>query len=205
MDRITGDEGEISKTQKDSVKGFADSLKSFIQSKLGAKETLKNYLEFFNLFIEGHNLSEIADMMEVQPGNLRVIKSRMEDFITKFVESGELQQYVKDKTGIKVDFPNNKFSLSVQGTKKGTAEVEPVEIFNVTGVNPKTGEPTGEWVAITPDTHDSETTWFDKYGDLVTWKNKEENVEPNSEISGDENNLTESLNKFIQKEILKSK
>lgn len=201
-DRITGKEGEVSIGEKEAVKEFAGALKTFVQEKLGQKESLKNYLEFFNLFTQGHSLSEIADIMEKNPGNLRVIKKRMEDFITKFVESGELQDYISEETGLKVDFPNNRFSLSVQGSGKGEGEVEPVEYFQVSGHDPQTGEPTGEWIKITPETHDSETTWFNNYGDLV-FGNEEANAESNFETAGneEENQITESddmidLNKY---------
>jgi len=202
VDRITGREGEMSVGEKEAIKGFAGALKSFVQEKLGQKESLKNYLDFFNLFTQGHSLSEIADIMEKNPGNLRVIKKRMEDFITKFVESGELQDYIGEETGLKVDFPKNKFSLSVQGTGKGEGEVEPVEYFQVTGNNPETGEPVGEWVKITPETHDSETTWFNNYGDLVFGR-EEQVAEPSLETNDEEeeNRLAESLMKIIQKRI----
>lgn len=204
MDRVTGKEGEVTGAEREAIKGFANSLKSFVQGKLGQKDSLKNYLEFFNLFIQGHNLSEIADIMEKSSGNIRIIKMRMEDFITKFVESGELQDYVYDKTGIKIDFPNNKFTLSVQGNGKGAGEVEPVEYFQVTGHNPETGEAVGEWVQITPDKHDSETTWFNNYGDLVFGREEEaqETIETSDEEK--EQQIAESLLKIIKTRLLKN-
>lgn len=204
-DRITGKEGEVSAEQREAAKEFAGALKTFVQEKLGQSPKYSNYLEFFNLFTQGNSLSEIADIMGKEQGNIRVIKKRMEDFITKFVESGEFQDYIAEETGMKVDFPKNKFSLSVQGTATGTGEVEPVEYFQITGNDPETGEPTGEWVTLTPETHDSETTWFDKYGDLVFGREESPEISSNTsqEEIGDEeeNQITESLLKSIQKRI----
>ena len=131
----------------------------------------------------------------------------MEDFITKFVESGELQEYIKNKTGMKVDFPNNRFSLSVNGTKKGEGTVEPVEYFNVTGNDPQTGDPEGEWLTISPATHDSETSWFDSYGEIAMRGDAETHVRDNSNGNSEEEEnieepevspITESLVKFIK-------
>ena len=206
-DRLTGKEGDVSSTEKEAVKNFAGALKSFVTDKLSQKASLKNYLDFFNYFSAGNNLSETADLLGVSDGNVRVIKSRMEDFITKFVESGELQEYIKNKTGMKVDFPNNRFSLSVNGTKKGEGTVEPVEYFNVTGNDPQTGDPEGEWLTISPATHDSETSWFDSYGEIAMRGDAETHVRDNSNGNSEEEEnieepevspITESLVKFIK-------
>ena len=205
-DRLTGKENEVSSSEKEAVKNFAGALKSFVTEKLSQKSSLKNYLQFFNLFAEGNSLAEIADIMQTTNGNVRVIKSRMEDFITKFVESGELQEYIKGKTGMNIQFPENKFTLSVQGTKQGEGEVAPVEYFNATGNDPETGDPVGEWVSISPSTHDSETSWFQGYADIAMRGDAETHVRDNGSSSEEEENIeepevspiTETLTKFIR-------
>jgi len=201
MDRITGQENEQSTSEVDAMKNFANALISFIQGKLANKPKLAKYWEFFNLFMEGNNLAEIADIMNTTYGNVRVIKKRMEDFVTEYVKEGYLQDYILRHTGLKVKFPDNKFALSVTnpGEEKKEA-VEPVEFFNITGNDPKTGEPIGEWVPLTPNKGDSETTWFDRYGDLVNWSDKEEPASnPQDSIEDEEaEQLREHLYEAIQ-------
>jgi DNA-directed RNA polymerase specialized sigma24 family protein len=210
VDRITGQENEQSTSEVEAMKSFAQSITNFVQDKLSSKPKLVKYLEFFNLFTEGYNLSEIADTMNVTYGNVRVIKKRMEDFITQFVESGDLQDYINERTGLRVNFPNNKFTLSAtNSTDEKQSQVEPVEYFNITGNDPQTGEPTGEWVSLTPSKGDSETSWFDKYGDLVNWSDKE--TEPvQQDVVNDINDneaeqlrehLAEALAKFLKRKL----
>jgi len=204
MDRITGKEGEVSDKEKANVKEFARAIQSFVRTKL-SNPKLKNYLEYFNLFSQGHTSAEIADIMGITPGNARIIKKRMEDFITEFVKAGYLQQYIFNKTGIRVKM--NEFFLSTQDSKEEKKNVEPVEIFNITGTNPETGEPVGEWTEIIHKKDSNEPTYFDNYGSLISWSNKDDediNPEGNIENTNDEEtNLTESLKKIIQKVISK--
>lgn len=214
MDRITGDETGEAPKDKEAVRSFVDAIKNFVNEKLGSKPKLSKYLEFFNLFSLGHNMSEIADMMDIKYDYVRVIKKRMEDFLTKFVESGDMQDYLYEETGMKVNFPNNKFALSATGGpgEKG-AKVEPIEIFKITGNNPNTGEPEGEWVEITPSTADSDTTWFDKYGDLVFDDKKEEpepvsvgndiedTAEEDDEAEQMRQHIAEAINNYLRKRL----
>jgi len=198
-DRITGKEGEVSDKEKANVKEFAKAVQSFIRTKL-SNPKLKNYLDYFNLFAKGHTSSEIADLMEITSGNARAIKKRMEDFITEFVKAGYLQQYIFDKTGIKAKFPNNEFFLSTQDAKEENKEVEPVEIFNITGTNPETGEPVGEWTEVIHKKDSNEPTYFDNYGSLINWSNKEDDEKKSD---NEEQSINESLKIFIQNHISK--
>lgn len=217
-DRFTGEEGGKSTTQKEAAKELANEMKNFVESRL--KSNIKHgglkpiYLEVAQLLFKGHNLAEISDLTNMQPGTVRQTKRRMEAAITEYVKNGSFQKYIKDKTGIKINFPDNKYTFSVQGIEDKNEKIEgnPLEYFEQTGIDPKTGEPQGEWVPIVPNKEDDEDTgYYDKYGNLVfdDEKNDDEeeaetvaepDVEDADDLGPDDHALTES---FIANELMK--
>lgn len=202
-DRISGDMNTSGNdSEKEASKLFANSLKAFIEEKLAGKE---NYLEFFRLFSEGLNMTQISDDMGISKGNLAVIKLRTQNFINKFVENGELQNFIKEKTGMTVEFPNDKFTITIREPGKKEEEAEPVGFYKE---DPQTGEPvkdpaTGEpkLFMINTKVKPENAKYFDDYGKLAFGdKSDEEENEAPEDFGPDDKALTES---FITKHLMK--
>jgi DNA-binding CsgD family transcriptional regulator len=217
-DRVTGEEGGKSTSQKEAGKELASIMTEFIENRLIANikhgGTNPAFLEVAKLLFKGHNLAEIGDILGAKESTVRQWKARMQALITEYVKNGSFQKYIKDKTGIKVNFPDNKYTFSVQGIgEKESKEPEnSLEYFEQTGIDPETGEPKGEWVPITPNKESEEEGggYYDKYGNLAFGEEKpddseeENNLEEPEDINDlgpdDDDSLNES---FIAKELAK--
>lgn len=85
----------------------------FILTKLDKHNKIK-MLEFFRFFyvlgITDFNI--LAKKFNISNVAIRVLKTRLEDFITSFVKTGEFQAYIQKKVNIKVTFPNNEFKTN---------------------------------------------------------------------------------------------
>ena len=154
-DRFTGGEGKETEAQKLATKELADTVKNFVLKRLAIdiknKDANPAFLKIAELLLGGESLATISDALNTLPGTIRANKSRLEAFITEnYVQTGIMQKYIKDKIGVQVNFPNNKFFIAVQGTEedKKVAEENPLEYFEQKGVDPETGEPKGEWVPV---------------------------------------------------------
>ena len=168
-DRITGEEGQKSTSQKEAAKELSDVMQNFIISRL--QSNIKHgginpsFLEVAKLLFQGHILSEISDILGKPAGTVRQIKKRMEEVITFYVQNGSFQKYIKDKTGIKVNFTNNKYAFSVQGVGEEGEKENPLEYFKQTGIDIATGDPKGEWVPL--ETEKEEGVDSDTLGDIA--------------------------------------
>ena len=211
-DRFTGEEGQKSTAQKEAAKELANVMESFVVTRLEAniKHGGANpaFLEVAKLLFKGHNLSEIADMLKTKENTIRQWKARMQAIITEYVKNGSFQKYIKDKTGIRVHFPDSSYVFAVQGKlREPGEEKENLEYFQETGVDAD-GNPTGKWISITPEKEEEEEAgggYYDKYGNLAFGdeeKNDEEAPEEETaeDLGPEDQALTES---FIAKEIMK--
>ena len=154
------------------------------------KEKLDNpkyqsWYELYKNIADGEmSLDDIADISGIDVGGVRIKKMRLEQFLTQFVENGDLPEYIRRKAGVKVKFPSNKFSFSAKGEKEATGE--PMYIFQADPNNPNGGE----WVEMGKPKPGKGSTQ-DTLGDVAFGKGEDE--EPLSEIR---NMIRETLEKL---------
>lgn len=215
-DTVTGAEGEMSTSQKEGGKELANTIYSFLESRIktdikdGALN--KNSLVVFQLLFDGKSLAEISDETGIKPGTVRQLKRRLEDFINEnYVKTGRFQSYVKNKTGINIKFPDNKYSFSVQGIdEKGRAKEDveqELEYYDENAIDPITKKP-GTWIKISNKDKGGDVesgNWYDDYGKLVFGDKPEESddeleMENPDDLGPDDKGLNES---FIAKELMK--
>lgn len=143
MSTLTAKEDDFTSEQKEGMKKLYAAIGVFAREKMVANPRYAGWLEFFKLFAEqGRSMEEISEITGKKVGALRVTKVRVEEFLTAFVENGTLPEFIKEKSGINVKFPNNKFSMSMRET--GAPVEEPLYIFREDPSLPDGGE----WVEM---------------------------------------------------------
>jgi len=163
FDRMQGSEEGLTKEQKQGMRELANALGIFVREKL-KNPKLKNLLEYYELYAEkGMTNDEIAEVTGTSNLNLRQRKFKLERFLTQFVEDGSLPLFLKEKAGVKVKFPNNKFSLSAKNEEEAS---EPMQIFKVDPNNPSGGE----WVDIKKSNKTKRYMPTDTLGDVAFGK-----------------------------------
>lgn len=205
-DRFTGEEGQKSTVQKESAKELRDVINTFIEARLSKNiedgAIPEDSLTVYKMLSTGSNLSEIADSLGRTDGSVRQLKGRLQDIITAYVQNGSFQRFIKSKTGIKVNFPNNEFAIAVQGVgETGEEKENSLEYFEQTGIDAGTGEPKGEWVPIkiAKDDDDDSGSFDWNIGD-VALKGDAETRRQKGSVSPYDHTLTES---YIANEIMK--
>jgi hypothetical protein len=109
-ERLAGAD-QYSFEQKGKVRAIGKAMSEFVREKFSSTR-FEKALELYNLLVEeGMSLDEISQMTGTKVATLTVAKHRLEEALTHFVEDGSLPRYIKDKTGIKMDFPDNRFSV----------------------------------------------------------------------------------------------
>ena len=94
-----------------TTQGIFKIIGNFLKTKLSEKH--KNYINFYNSYVLlGNDINTISKGDKRTNSHIRVIKYRLEQFINKFLETGELQKYIKKYSGLKMNFKNNKIILS---------------------------------------------------------------------------------------------
>lgn len=94
-----------------TTQGIFKIIGKFLKSKLSKQHM--NYINFYNSYVLlGMDFNAIAKGDKKTLGNIRVTKYRLEQFINKFIETGELQKYIKQYTDMNVIFKNKKINLT---------------------------------------------------------------------------------------------
>jgi DNA-directed RNA polymerase specialized sigma24 family protein len=143
MTTLTSREDDFTAEQKEMMKNVYDAIGAFVRRKLGENPRFSTWIEFYELFGEqGRGMEEISEITGISYGALRALKMRFEKHMTEFVQNKTLTDFIYEKAGIKVKFPNNKFSLA-QGGSDSTKK-EPMYIFKQDDTHPEGGE----WVEM---------------------------------------------------------
>jgi len=94
-----------------TTQGIFKIIGNFLKTKLTEKH--KNYINFYNSYVLlGRDINAISKGDKKTNSYIRVIKHRLEQFINKFLETGELKKYIKKYSGLNMNFKNNKIILS---------------------------------------------------------------------------------------------
>ncbi len=150
-DRFTGEEGQKSSAQTEREKELSETIQDFVLSRL--KSNIKHgganalSLDIAEMLFKDTSLAEISRVLNISNENVRINKSRMETLISEYIKNGSFQKFIKDKTGIVIKFPDNKYKFALLSKTKPKEEND-IEYFQPDKINPATGEPEGEWVQL---------------------------------------------------------
>ena len=95
-----------------NIQKVYDSINEFAIKKLtDAGPKYKSHLQLYMALSKGKSTKSVANSLKMTPNNLRTMRSRMNGFLSQFVDSGELQKYIKEKTGMKTKLPVHRFII----------------------------------------------------------------------------------------------
>ncbi len=94
-----------------TTQGVFKIIGKFLREKL-SKKNIK-YIDFYNSYVLlGMDFNTISKGNKKTYSHNRVLKYRLEQFIEKFIQTGELQKYIKKHSGLNINFKNKKITLS---------------------------------------------------------------------------------------------
>jgi hypothetical protein len=94
-----------------TTQGIFKIIGKFLKTKLAKKNMI--YINFYNQYVLlGMDFNTISKQNKLTNGYVRQIKLRLEQFINRFIQNGELQKYIKEHSGLKINFKNQKITLS---------------------------------------------------------------------------------------------